>query len=221
MFLTIFFGAGALWFFWSTTRPHPAPSQLRRASWGCLSISLAIVMAFAPGPIPTWASRAIEAAVLLTLLGLAASAIVGRVEQSRSYRADRADGLPARRPRWPTPLVIGAWFTGCTTLTWLVGQGLQKLDQAVLSPLLRAVDPAKVDTPEVAQAIATITGLLIITMSVTVVINFVAPLIAGVVHHRKVHAAEMKYALEVDEYLDAHGDEQPTGAVSAGSLALS
>lgn len=185
-----------------------------------MCVCIAVLLAVSPGPIPTWADRMIEAALLLTMIGMVTAVIVGRLEQSRAFRDDRADGLPARRPHWPTPLVIGAWFTGCSALTWLMGQGLEQFDQAVLSPLLAALDPAKVDTPEVAQAIAIITGLLVIAPGTTVVANFAVPLIAGYVHHRKIRAAETKYALEVDEYLNAHGDEQPTGAVRAGSLSL-
>lgn len=182
--------------------------------------SLAMLMAVAPGPAPTWVNRAIETAALFTLFAVATAVIVGRFEQTYDYREALADGLPARHPYWPTPIVIGAWFIGCTAVTWLIGQGIEQLDQAVLSPLLAALDPTKVDTPEVTNAIAIIMGALIVALSATVIANLALPLIAGYVHHRKIRAVEATYALEVDEYRTRHGDEQPTGAISAGSLSV-
>ena len=182
--------------------------------------SLAMLVAVAPGPAPTWANRAIETAALLTLFGVATAVIVGHFEQTHDYREALADGLPARHPYWPTPLVVGAWFIGCSAVTWLVGQGIEQLDQAVLSPLLTALDPAKVDTPEVTDAISIIMGILVFALGAAVVANFALPLIAGYVHHRKIRAVEATYALEVDEYLNTHGDRQPTGAISAGSLSV-
>lgn len=211
MLLATCLSLGALWAFWSATQRHRVSSQLWRAGWGCFGVCLAFMAAF---PAATWASRAAVAMLLLTLVSMATAVITERYEQSRDYRDFRTNGLPARRPHWPTPLVMALWFIGCMAVTWLLGEGLQYLEQVVLSPLLEALDPAKVDTPEVAQAIATIMGIMTVSVLVAVVANLAVPLIAGYLHHRKVQAAEEEYDLEVAAFLEAHGDEGPTGAIS-------